>query len=138
MALASDAPHITLDWDAEAVWVQDRSMYLLLDDQDPTAETLRLQDQSGAELTMERSELEKTHVAVHHGTVFKRRYAPIQAFCPREDIILTLADRGQSTGIGVPAGDAVLRDAEGKIKVMPRHEFNCRYQFVAAAGMFIS
>ena len=36
--------------------------------------------------------------------------------------------------IEVPAGDAVLRHGDGRIAVMARHQFNCRYRFVGAAG----
>lgn len=121
---------VDLDWNEQALWVQDRTMYLLLEGQDPDGDMIELQDQVGNKVTLSRAELEETHTPVRQATIYKTKYAPVQAFCPREDSLLRLSDQEYV----VPAGDALMRNIDGRFSVMPRHEFNCRYQFVAAAG----
>lgn len=130
MAIEQDTSQISLNWDAQAVWVQDRLMYLLVDGQDPAAETLKVQDQMGNEKKMTRTELLARHVPVMNATVYKPHYTPIQAFCPREDAVIETENKSFT----VKSGDALIREPNGNIRVVARHEFNCRYQFVSAAG----
>lgn len=118
-----------VDWDRQALWVQDRLMYVL-DADDVDADVLTVLDQTGRRLTFDRKVLETTHVAVLNRTVYKPRFRPVQAYCPGDTIRVELD--GQP--VLVAAGDAILRDRDGRISVMPRHDFNSRYQFVAASG----
>ena len=69
---------LRLDWDTQALWVQDRTMYLLAEGEDPQAPMLNVQDQLGKSSTVERSKLEQTHVPVHNATIYKSKYAPIR------------------------------------------------------------
>jgi len=129
MGRKSDSDAFGLDWDTQALWVQDRLMYVVASD-DPLAETVAVQDQMGRSLTLDRGQLEATHVAVRNMTVYKPRFRPVQAYCPRDAIRVEL----DGTTVDVAAGDALVRDSDGKVTVLPRHDFNCRYQFIAAAG----
>jgi hypothetical protein len=119
----------SLDWDTQALWVQDRRMYIVAGD-DSSAETLTVKDQMGRSISLSRAQLEETHLPIRNATVYKPRFRPVQAYCPEETIHLEL----QGKTVEVIAGDALLRDRQGKITIMPRHDFNCRYQFVAAAS----
>lgn len=130
MTADDDVSEVTLDWNSQAVWVQDRSMYLLAEDQDSEAETLEVIDQLGEPKSFERSKLLETHVPVMHATVYKSRYKPVQAYCPRSDSIVDIGVES----FRVPAGDALVRFSDGSIKLMKRHDFNCRYQFVGVAS----
>jgi len=132
MGTPSEAALTTIDWERDAVWVQDRTMYLVAETPDPDAEEIRLRDQIGNEVTLSRSDLARTHVPVQNATVYKRRFEPVRAICLNEDSVVGLGE-GAAT-LAVAAGDALLCDAAGNVSVLPRHEFNCRYRFVAAAG----
>lgn len=121
---------ITLDWDTQAVWVQERMMYLLEDNQDPDALMLKVTDQLGISHSISRKTLVETHVLVRHATVYKPRYNPVQAFCPSTDSVIETGDERHS----VSSGDALVRSRDGVVCKVPRHEFNCRYQFVGAAA----
>lgn len=122
--------HISLNWDDDAIWVQDRSMYLLEQGQNPDDDMLRVVDQLGKQATVARDTLLETHVPIMQATVFKSRYRPVQAFCPSADSLVEAS--GQS--FTVQSGDALVRERDGTVRIMPRHDFNCRYQFVGAAS----
>ena len=127
LAAASD-----IDWDRDAPWYQDQSLYLVEDMAGGGISVqLMLRDQSGNRLEADRAALERTHLPLCDATIYKPRYAPLQAICLPRDSRLQI---GAGDQIHVPAGDAVLRHGDGRIAVMARHQFNCRYRFVGAAG----
>jgi hypothetical protein len=129
--MPSDDLEFALDWTKSGIWVQDRSLYLVADDQPADAEEIEVTDQMGNARLVNRKAFEDAHEPVRGATVYKARYAPVQAFCPPEDMRVRLQD---GTSIPVPAGDALLREANGSCRVMDRHAFNCRYQFVSSGG----
>lgn len=91
-----------------------------------------LRDQTGHRFAADRATLEDTHLPLRDATIYKPRYAPLQAICLPVDCRLKIgADEAE---IEVRAGDAVLRHDDGRITVMARHQFNCRYRFVGAAS----
>ena len=122
-----------IDWDREAPWYQDQSLYLVEDMAgDGISVQMMLRDQSGNRFETDRAAFERTHLPLCDARVFKPRYAPLQAICLPDDCRLRIGE--DAAEIEVPAGDAVLRHGDGRIAVMARHQFNCRYRFVGAAS----
>lgn len=129
LKMESEKVAFALDWDAQALWVQDRLMFIVEKD-DPTQETLTVLDQTGRRLEFVRDELQQSHVPMRDRTVYKPRFMPVQAYCPRDAILIEL----DGAIVDIAAGDALIRDQSGKISRMARHDFIARYQFVAPAG----
>ncbi len=129
--MASEEREFVLDWAASGMWVQDRSLYLVPDEQPGAGGEICVTDQMGNTRQVDRKTFEATHQPVRNATVYKAIYAPVQAFCPPEDMHVRMAD---GTVHPVPAGDALMRDADGTVHILDRHTFNCRFQFVAAGG----
>lgn len=122
-----------IDWDRDAPWYQDQSLYLVEEGAGGDLSVqLMLRDQTGHRFAADRATLEDTHLPLRDATIYKPRYAPLQAICLPVNCRLKIgADEAE---IEVRAGDAVLRHDDGRITVMARHQFNCRYRFVGAAS----
>ena len=122
-----------IDWDRDAPWYQDQSLYLVEEGAGGDLSVqLMLRDQTGHRFAADRATLEDTHLPLRDATIYKPRYAPLQAICLPADSRVQIGTGGAE--IEVAAGDAVLRHGDGRITVMARHQFNCRYRFVGAAS----
>ena len=135
MSAKSTKPLRTVDWANEAVWVQNRTLYLVVDQfaSSDDAAMVTIQDQKGEKKTVLREELERTHFALQKATVYKSRYAPIRALFPAQDCRVLQSDHPQNP-IDVNSDEALLCYSDGSLDVVSRHEFDCTYTIVGGAG----
>ncbi|WP_339948796.1 hypothetical protein [uncultured Albimonas sp.] len=118
-----------INWDREAIWVQDAAMLVVLDEGN---ERLRLQRQNGETFEAPTQDYADSHFRLLGEAILKPKFLPIQALCSAGETVLADPEGGSPQRI--PPGDALLRHRDGRIETVDRHRFNCRYRIVAAGG----
>ncbi|MEM9128449.1 MAG: hypothetical protein AAGA97_01855 [Pseudomonadota bacterium] len=116
-----------IDWENEAIWVQN-TVHLLLLREDLESDAQSVLRQRGEKMTISRDTLENEYIPVDTIT-YKPRFKPIRAVCLER---ATLIGTGPSQ-MRVKPGDAILQQEDGSLTVLSRHDFNCDYRIVGTS-----